>query len=348
MSYTYANRKRTEQSAPQRETAPAQPELDALRAGTARPTAEQMGRRVDLPDAMRSKMESAFGADLSAVKLYESETVADAGAEAVARGSDIAFAPGMLDFSSYGGQALLGHEISHVVSQARGEVAQSGGFLNDHALEARADREGAMAAAGQQIAAPTAAMSAVSAAPAAGPMQASKKQRRAQRQLDSYEQDNHVKAQNFEAAIGRYNASRGDLPEFVMHQGDVRTQRFLSRHMTGTDEENDALFRNVMQNGVAGMLPALSTEARRINSFDLDAMDTDKGVLSKGGELLALHKDSQNLMDLIKDGLVDAASLGMSDEDFARLKQNNSKSAMKSLMTTRRLRALAGQKSWYD
>ncbi len=55
----------------------------------------------------------------------------------LSRGSSIAFAPGMLDFSSYGGQALLGHEISHVVSQARGEVT-GGGFLNDQALEARA------------------------------------------------------------------------------------------------------------------------------------------------------------------------------------------------------------------
>ncbi len=172
MSYTYANRKRANVSAPKTETAP-QPSMDALRSGAAMPTREQMGHRVDLPDAMRAKMENAFGADLSAVRLYESQTVADAGANAVAQGTNIAFAPGVLDFTSYGGQALLGHEISHVVSQARGEVTGNG-FLNDHALEARADREGAMAASGQQVAMPTAAMSSVSAAPAAGPMQASK------------------------------------------------------------------------------------------------------------------------------------------------------------------------------
>ncbi len=147
--------------------------MDALRTGAAQPTAEQMGRRVDLPDAMRTKMESAFGADLGAVKLYESQAVADTGAKAITRGSDIAFAPGMLDFSSFGGQALLGHELSHVVSQARGEVT-GGGFLNDRALEARADREGAMAAAGQTVAMPAAAMSSVTAAPSAGPMQAKK------------------------------------------------------------------------------------------------------------------------------------------------------------------------------
>ncbi len=174
MSYTYADRRRTP-SAPAKQNTDAQsPAAEALRSGAAAPTQEQMGRRVDLPDAMRAKMEASFGADLSAVKLYESEAVADAGAEAVTQGSNIAFAPGMLDFSSFGGQSLLGHEISHVVSQARGEVA-GGGFLSDHTLEARADREGAMAAAGQQIAAPTAAISGVSAASAAGPMQAKKK-----------------------------------------------------------------------------------------------------------------------------------------------------------------------------
>ena len=173
MSYTYAERKRG--NAPLRkDTAPAQPSMDALRTGAAAPTAEQKGRRVDLPEAMREKMESAFGADLSAVKLYESEAVSEAGANAITQGSEIAFAPGMLDFSSFGGQSLLGHEISHVVSQARGEVT-GGGFLNDRSLEARADREGAMAAAGQQIAMPSAPLSGVSASAAAGPMQANNK-----------------------------------------------------------------------------------------------------------------------------------------------------------------------------
>ncbi len=173
MRYAY-DRKKPLQDAPRKaERYAPEPSLNALRAGSAQPTREQMGHRVDLPEAMRSKMESAFGADLSAVRLYESQAVADAGAQAVTQGNQIAFAPGMLDFSSFGGQALLGHEISHVVSQARGEV-KGGGFLNDHALEARADREGAMAAAGQQIAAPTAALSSVTAASASGPMQAKK------------------------------------------------------------------------------------------------------------------------------------------------------------------------------
>ena len=174
MSYTYADRKRTNPAVPQGDTAPSQPSMEALRSGAVKPTAEQLGKRVDLPDAIRSKMETAFGADLSAVKLYESQAVADVGSQAITHGSDIAFAPGLLDFSSFGGQALLGHEISHVVSQARGEVT-GGGFLNDASLEARADREGAMAAAGRTVAPPTASLSPVTAAAAAGPMQAKDK-----------------------------------------------------------------------------------------------------------------------------------------------------------------------------
>ena len=139
------------------------------------------GHRVDMPMVMREKMEGAFGMDLSSVKLYENRAVGKAGAEAVAQGSKIAFAPGKLDFSSTRGQALLGHEISHVASQARGEVKGSG-FLNDSVLEARADREGMMAAHGESVSAgyggASAPLSNASAASAAGPMQARSGKRR--------------------------------------------------------------------------------------------------------------------------------------------------------------------------
>ena len=174
MSTTYAEKKRA--SLPHQNQRP----------GTARPAQQSAAvrlpsaagaslRPVDLPVAIQAKMEASFGADLSAVKLYESDAVAERGAQAVAQGNRIAFAPGALDFASSKGQALLGHELSHVVSQAKGE-ARGSGFLNDAALEARADREGALAAAGEQIyAGPVAApLSAASAASAAGPMQAKK------------------------------------------------------------------------------------------------------------------------------------------------------------------------------
>lgn len=151
--------------------------MEALMSGQTAPSRQNMGQKVDLPEAIRAKMENSFGADLSGVEVYKSQAVADAGAEAITMGSKIAFAPGKLDFASSGGQALLGHELSHVVSQARGEVTGSG-FLSDHALEARADREGAMAAAGEQVySGPVTPLSTSSVSASAGPMQASKSKR---------------------------------------------------------------------------------------------------------------------------------------------------------------------------
>ena len=161
---------------------------------------ETPGHQVDMPVVMREKMEGAFGMDLTAVKLYENKAVGEAGAEAVTQGSNIAFAPGKLDFSSTHGQALLGHEISHVASQARGEVNGSG-LVNDSALEARADREGLMAARGECItqgyggaATP---LSSSSAASAAGPMQA-KSGKKKPKKMDSPEEfaDNYMRRQD--------------------------------------------------------------------------------------------------------------------------------------------------------
>ena len=178
MSYTYDHRKRSGsigENEPQRTSAPG-PDLSALMTGTARPSAAQKGRPIDLDAAMKARMEHAFG-DLSAVKLYESPIVGQAGAEAMAMGNEIAFAPGMADFSSRAGQERLGHELSHVMSQRTGAV-RGEGFLASSALEARADREGAMAAAGEQVytGPVTSALSGGSPSPSiAGPMQAKRR-----------------------------------------------------------------------------------------------------------------------------------------------------------------------------
>ena len=235
MSYTYDTRKRSDGKGAKTELSQNGPSIDALRTGGAAPTQEQMGHRVDLPEAIRSKMEDAFGADLSAVKLYESQTVEDAGANAVTQGSNIAFAPGMLDFSSYGGQALLGHEISHVVSQARGEVTGSG-FLNDHALEARADREGAMAASGQQISVPSAAMSGVTAAPASAPMQADKATRRKINQNRDTQADLLVKLAEIQRANPGGYANVQDYKDARSQLRDARTDEYvMSQTLTDAD-----------------------------------------------------------------------------------------------------------------
>ena len=160
-----------------------------------------------MPTVMREKMEDSFGMDLSAVKLYENKAVGKAGAEAVAQGSKIAFAPGKLDFSSIRGQSLLGHEISHVASQVRGEVKGSG-LVNDSALEARADREGLMAARGESITegygGASAPLSNASAASAAGPMQA-KSGKRNQEIIEEEEPENESQWKNKDGSMKLIN-----------------------------------------------------------------------------------------------------------------------------------------------
>ena len=254
MRQSYETKKPKQTEPPSPAKIPQEPTLDALRSGAVKPTREQMGHRVDLPDAMREKMENAFGADLSAVKLYESQAVEDAGANAVTQGSNIAFAPGMLDFTGTSGQALLGHEISHVVSQARGEVAGSG-FLNDRALEARADREGAMAAAGQQVAVPAAAMSPVSAASASGPMQADKN---AQREA-------------------QYRSAQSDVVSNIMgYQQEMRGRRNRVR----LEAYKKAIRKASRQERRLGRkLPSDSTVDRNTGSMIFAALNSDPGIM---------------------------------------------------------------------
>lgn len=104
-----------------------------------------LGESTKIPDDVRTGMENSFRTDLSGVNLYESDMVADGGAEAVASGNDIAFAPGKMNFDTMEGRTLLGHELSHVVSQSRGEVSGHG-VVNDAGFESRADSEGMHAA----------------------------------------------------------------------------------------------------------------------------------------------------------------------------------------------------------
>lgn len=109
-----------------------------------------LGSPKAMPAPVQAKMEQSFGMSLSDVSLFESPLVSQGGAEAAAAGNRIAFAPGKLDPYSAPGQELLGHELSHVVSQKQGRVHGSG-FLNDSALERRADDEGSLAAKGEEV-----------------------------------------------------------------------------------------------------------------------------------------------------------------------------------------------------
>ena len=103
-----------------------------------------------LPPEVRSKMETAFGADFSDVRVHVGHEASRIGAIAYTWGSNIHFAPGHYNPHTLQGQKILGHELWHVVQQKSGRVKNPFGsgvaVVQDHSLEAEADRMGLKAA----------------------------------------------------------------------------------------------------------------------------------------------------------------------------------------------------------
>ncbi|HEX8114159.1 MAG TPA: DUF4157 domain-containing protein [Kofleriaceae bacterium] len=105
-----------------------------------------VGQGRPLEPGLRGAIERLLHADLSGVRVHEGPAAPAMGALAFTVGDDIHFAPGRFDPSTRDGVALLGHELTHVVQQREGRVAnpyRSGlVIVQDPALEAEADRVG--------------------------------------------------------------------------------------------------------------------------------------------------------------------------------------------------------------
>ena len=103
-----------------------------------------------LPRDVRAKMESALGGDFSDVRVHIGHEATSLGAIAYTWGTNIHFAPGQYNPHTIQGQKLLGHELWHVLQQKSGRVRNPFGggvaVVQDHALEAEADRMGVKAA----------------------------------------------------------------------------------------------------------------------------------------------------------------------------------------------------------
>lgn len=105
-----------------------------------------------LPEAVRGKMERSFGADFSGVHVHQDGRADAMGAQAYAQGEHLHFGAGRYEPSSHAGQALIGHELAHVVQQREGRASVPQGkgaaVVADPGLEAEADRQGELAAQG--------------------------------------------------------------------------------------------------------------------------------------------------------------------------------------------------------
>ncbi|MCA9699337.1 MAG: DUF4157 domain-containing protein, partial [Myxococcales bacterium] len=139
--------------------------LQAKLGGEARPAGgESLGTRRGLPGSLRGKMERSFGVGFGDVTIRTNSSKAGArGALAVTQGSEIDFAPGQFRPDSSAGQALIGHELTHVLQQRAGRVSQAQSKArrspleqqldvdHDDACEREADELGARAARGEQV-----------------------------------------------------------------------------------------------------------------------------------------------------------------------------------------------------
>ena len=144
------NQVRGARSSPQAIQRKTGPGVEAFRV----PLREKSGG-LPLPDDVRTKMETAFGADFSDVRVHIGREASSLGAIAYTWGSNIHFAPGQYNPHTLQGQKLLGHELWHVVQQKSGRVKNPFGggvaVVQDHALEAEADRMGIKAALTQIV-----------------------------------------------------------------------------------------------------------------------------------------------------------------------------------------------------
>jgi hypothetical protein len=99
-----------------------------------------------LEPAIRQAMEEFFQADFSDLRVHEGATAPSIGALAFTLGHELHFAPGLYEPDSREGIELLGHELTHVVQQRDGRVANPYGqgvaIVQDPALEAEADQMG--------------------------------------------------------------------------------------------------------------------------------------------------------------------------------------------------------------
>ncbi|MFN6559710.1 MAG: DUF4157 domain-containing protein, partial [Nostoc sp. ChiSLP01] len=87
------------------------------------------GKGQPMADDIRFRMEQAFGADFSRVKVHtdsqSDELNQSIQARAFTTGEDVFFRQGEYNPGSRGGQELLAHELTHVVQQNAGAVLQT-------------------------------------------------------------------------------------------------------------------------------------------------------------------------------------------------------------------------------
>jgi len=111
---------------------------------------EMMGHKTNLAPSIQAKMSKAFGMDFSNLAIFSSDYMAETGASGMAQGNKVVLSSD-INLNTLSGQAVLGHELSHIHAQSLGIGLGNAGLYNNAALEQQADMEGMMAAKGMSI-----------------------------------------------------------------------------------------------------------------------------------------------------------------------------------------------------
>ena len=124
--------------------------LQEVFAGRKHATSEMMGHSQNLAPSIAAKMSRAFGMDLMGMQVYQSDAMKGTGMRGMAQGNKVVLSSDV-NLNTTAGQAILGHEISHIHAQSQGIGMGNNGLYENAALEHQADTEGLLAAQGRSI-----------------------------------------------------------------------------------------------------------------------------------------------------------------------------------------------------
>ena len=124
--------------------------LTAVMAGEKHADSSMMGHSQNLAPSIAAKMSRAFGMDLMGMQVYQSDAMKGTGMQGMAQGNKIVLSSDV-NLNTTAGQAVLGHEISHIRAQSQGIGMGHSGLYENAALEHQADTEGLLAAQGRSI-----------------------------------------------------------------------------------------------------------------------------------------------------------------------------------------------------
>ena len=121
--------------------------LQDIFAGKRKADASMTGHSDTLAPSIAAKMSRAFGMDVSSVQVSRSDKMKGTGMQGMAQGNKVVLSSD-IDLNTMEGQAILGHELSHIRAQSQGIGMGNSGLYQNASLEHQADMEGMRAARG--------------------------------------------------------------------------------------------------------------------------------------------------------------------------------------------------------